>query len=183
MALISEEYLRLNTEKHAASAAFGTSGEKWAKQVISLALQTGAKTVLDYGCGKGTLKTKVDRFVFSGIGGAARERPFEVLEYDPAIPGKEEKPEHADAVVCTDVLEHIEPECLDAVLDDIRDIARDAVLLVVGTHPANKTLPDGRNAHLIVEPLDWWMPKFEERWNIEATAERQGHFSVFGMRK
>jgi hypothetical protein len=77
-------------------------------------------------------------------------------EYDPAIPGKDERPEFADLVVCTDVLEHIEPERIGAVLAHLRGLARKAIWCVISTKPSNKTLPDGRNAHILIRPESWW---------------------------
>ena len=47
---------------------------------------------------------------------------FEIKEYDPAIPGKDSLPEPADIVVCSDVLEHIEPNYLLNVLVDFNAI-------------------------------------------------------------
>ena len=73
-------------------------------------------------------------------------------------------------------MEHIEPECLDAVLDHIRDLSRTVTLLGVSMQEAAKTLPDGRNAHLIVEGPDFWFPKIEKRWKshgVNGTAHEE----------
>ncbi len=82
-----------------------------------------AQSVLDYGCGKGTLAEAVS---------------FEIREYDPAIAGKDENPLPADLVICTDALEHIEPEYLDAVLVHIASLTRMAAFFVVHTGRAQK---------------------------------------------
>jgi hypothetical protein len=82
-----------------------------------------------------------------------------VFSYDPAVEGIDEEPDPADLVVCTDVLEHIEPDCLDDVLADISRCTLKVAMLTVCTVPAAKHLPDGRNAHLIVENSRWWMRK------------------------
>ncbi len=170
--LISEPYRALNAELHARNPAYGISGGKWAAKVHRLALEYEATTVLDYGCGRGTLGTALRQMV---------QKPFCVFaEYDPAIEGKDAPPSRADFVVCGDVLEHIEPDCLYAVLDDIRDLARKVVLLIVATRPAQKTLADGRNAHLIVEPSEWWFPKLASRWRIKEFQDRGGHFVCLG---
>jgi 2-polyprenyl-3-methyl-5-hydroxy-6-metoxy-1,4-benzoquinol methylase len=174
MMLISDEYRRLNAEKHAQSPTYGMSGAKMAPAADRLARETGAKTVLDYGCGKGAFKEAISRL---------NKRPYAVLEYDPAILGKEGKPIRADIVVCGDVLEHIEPECIDAVLDDIRNIARIAVLLAIATTPAAKHLSDGRNTHLIVEPAEWWLPKLAARWAIRRFHDLGGELYMIGERK
>lgn len=173
--LITPEYRELNTELHARSSNYGTSGHKWADKVLNLAGQVEAKTVLDYGCGRGTL-LKALRDKYGNL-------PFDFIEYDPAIPEKSEKPVRADLVVCGDVLEHIEPDCLYAVLDDIRSIARLAVFLVVSTVPAAKHLADGRNAHLIVEPIEWWLPKLMLRWRVALLRDIGGEFLMVGAPK
>ena len=93
--LITPEYRALNAELHARVPAYGTGGHKWASTIREIVQRTGAKSVLDYGCGKGTLR-KV-------------RRPIRVHEYDPAIPAKANLPASAGVVVCTDVMEHVEP--------------------------------------------------------------------------
>jgi 2-polyprenyl-3-methyl-5-hydroxy-6-metoxy-1,4-benzoquinol methylase len=101
-----------------------------------------------------------------------------VREYDPAIAGKEASPAPADLVVCTDVLEHVEPELLDHVLDHLQGLARRLLFLVVATRSAKKTLEDGRNAHLIVEPDAWWRDTLERRLSIVHWRSLEGRFSV-----
>lgn len=140
--LITEEYRKLNEELHATNDGYGRSGHKWADLVRQLIASTNANTVLDYGCGKKTLEQALG---------------FEIANYDPAVPGLDATPEPADVVACTDVLEHIEEECLDEVLLDLQRCTKEIVLLVVATRPAKKTLADGRNAHLIQKPINWWL--------------------------
>jgi hypothetical protein len=95
---------------------------------------------------------------------ALRERFFLVTEYDPAIVGKDTPPSPADLVASTDVLEHIEPESLDEVLAHIASLARVGVFLVISCRRAVARLPDGRNAHLIVESPEWWRDKLARHW-------------------
>lgn len=141
--------------------------------VDQAARDLGAATVLDYGAGRGTLGTTLAQ-QFTPL-------PYTFLEYDPAVEGRELKPTRADLVVCTDVLEHIEPDCLYSVLDDIGNIARMAVFLEVATRPAQKTLADGRNAHLIIESSDWWLKKILYRWKLQMFKEYLGWFLCVGV--
>ena len=76
------------------------------------------------------------------------------------------------------MLEHIEPECLDAVLDDLRRVTRKAGLFEVSTVLGGTHLPDGRDAHLIVEPLEWWRPKIEARFRVEHVECLPGRFAM-----
>lgn len=148
--LITTEYLSLNRQLHE-NEHYGTGGYRRVPDVMALALKVDAKTILDYGCGKSTLKKSLT---------------MPVREYDPAIPGKDSPPMPADMVVCTDVLEHVEPECLEEVIRDIRRLSLKATYVVVHTTPAQKTLADGRNAHLIQEKEDWWAERLGRYFDI-----------------
>jgi len=145
--VISPDYLDLNKQLHRDNLAYGIGGEKHAPTVLKLVETMKTRSVLDYGCGKGYL---------------AKAIPFPIWEYDPAMPGKDEPPRPADLVVCTDVLEHIEPEHLWAVLDDLRRCTLKVGYFVIYTEPAQKTLADGRNAHLIQKPRAWWQKRLEK---------------------
>lgn len=146
-ALITPRYREEQRILHAAPRGYGGKGNKWAEVVLDVAQHFGATSILDYGCGQGSLAA-VLRARASDI--------YRIDEYDPAIKGKEGLPSFADLVVSTDVIEHIEPECLDAVLTHIRMLARKVVFMVIATRPSGKTLSDGRNAHLIIESPQWW---------------------------
>lgn len=146
MILITEDYLRLNADLHESNAAYGTSGSKHATDVLWVYANIGAESILDYGAGKGLLRKSLPA-------------SLDVREYDPAIPRIAMRPGKADLVTCTDVLEHIEPECLTEVLEDINSLAAKGVFLSVSCRPAKKFLADGRNAHLIVERPMWWLGK------------------------
>lgn len=139
--LISAEYQRLNQKLHNDNLAYGIGGGKHAETVIKLADSIKTRSVMDYGCGKSFL---------------AKAIPWPIWEYDPAIPGKTESPRPADLVVCTDVLEHIEPDKLDFVLGDLARCVLKVGYFTIHTGPSQKTLADGRNAHLIQAPESWW---------------------------
>lgn len=149
--VITPEYREMNRHLHKTRPSYGKSGHKWAHVARKLVREYGSKDVLDYGCGKGTLCKAMDH---------------RIREYDPAIPGKDKTPTPADIVVCTDVLEHIEPELLDNVLRDLRRLTNRAALFVVATRAAKKSLPDGRNAHLIQESDFYWKNRISEYFNI-----------------
>jgi 2-polyprenyl-3-methyl-5-hydroxy-6-metoxy-1,4-benzoquinol methylase len=161
--LISETYRDLNEELHDTNASYGTSGKRHAETVAELANMLKSTNVLDYGCGKGTLNDALG---------------FRIKEYDPCIEGKDDEPDLADLVVCTDVLEHVEPDCIDDVLNHIEELALQAVFLTVATQPAKKFLSDGRNAHICLEQADWWLPKLMKRWKLVTFQDSGGEFQV-----
>lgn len=149
MTLITEEYRRMNAALHESRADYGTSLSKWVPHIAKIV--KAGDSVLNYGCGKSFLRA---------------DFASNVVNYDPAIPGYDALPQPADVVICTEVLEHVEPDCLDAVLDHLQSLTKRVAFLVIPTMPAKKFLADGRNAHLIQQKYDWWLPKFHSRFFI-----------------
>jgi len=171
--LISENYRALNEQLHRENIYYGVNGRKHAETVLKLAQQLKSVSefvsVLDYGCGKGTL---------------AQAIPFPIQEYDPAVPGKTESPRPADLVVCTDVLEHIEPAHIDSVLNDIARCVKHVGFFVISTRLAQKTLPDGRNTHILVKGQNWWAKKLAKHFTVGKITEKNTElFVVVGPKK
>lgn len=154
--LISDAYREQNAVLHQTMPAYGLGGAKWASVVRSISKVDD--TILDYGCGKGAL--------------AKALFPRQVMEYDPAIPGKDQA-EPATLVVCTDVLEHIEPDELDSVIEHLFGLTKERLFVCISTVPAKKTLPDGRNAHLSTWPASWWREKLEARFHFDSWEEKK----------
>jgi len=152
--MISEEY-RKEQERLHLNPEYGVASVSFAPIVSEMINNIGITEVLDYGAGKGRL------------GKSLRVSPdVEVRHYDPAIPEWSDVPDSAQLVCCIDVLEHVEPDQLDAVLDDLQRCTEFFGFFSIHTGPAVKTLSDGRNAHLIQEPSSWWLPKIQERFNL-----------------
>lgn len=164
--LISSEYTRLNKLLHDTNAGYGTSGQRFAEfvKVVSDRLET--KDILDYGAGKKTMEKALG---------------FPIQNYDPAVPGLDALPSSADIVVCTEVMEHIEPDCLEPVLNHISSLAKRAVFFSIADCEASKKLPDGRNAHLIIEDMDWWLPRLEQYFHLGRTFDVEGGFVFIGQ--
>lgn len=170
---ISEGYRKLIAAQHKGSK-WGADGAKHAGAAAAYYRELGGSTFLDYGCGEGRL-----RLALSAI-----EQPIRVLEYDPGMDGKAGLPKPVDFVACTDVLEHVEPDKLPAVLDHLFRIAELGAYLVIATRPANAILGDGRNAHLIVKPAAWWIDKLKASgWTIGQVQEREGRDVTLWLKK
>lgn len=164
--LASEDYRNTLRDMHS-RAPWGNKGFKYSHEVRDFCadLFGGGDIaraewfdILDYGCGLGTF--------------AEMNADLDVRSYDPGIPGKDAMPAPAAVVVCTDVLEHIEPELIYNVLRHIAELARVGIFLHIATKPAKRFLPDGRNAHLIVEGVDYWTAKLStisDRFKIRDT--------------
>lgn len=129
----------------------GYSIRQYVDDIDALVRKTGAKTILDYGCGKGRQYADLKLHEFWKVAPTL---------YDPAVfPEKPEGTFHG--VVCTDVLEHVPEEDLEEVLREIFAYAERFAFLSICTRKAKKTLPDGRNAHLTVKPEEWWLSLIE----------------------
>ena len=146
--LISPAYRALLNRAHK-EIVWAGSGHKQADAVAQFATEIGAKAILDYGSGQGLLCKAL----------AAANPPRRVINYDPGLPGSVGLPKITHLVVCSDVLEHIEPDKLDNVLQHLHSLAAIGAYFVIATRPANKSLPDGRNMHLLIKPPEWWLEK------------------------
>jgi hypothetical protein len=116
----------------------------------------GATTLLDYGCGKGAQYTDLRVHERWGI-------PFPAL-YDPGVPELSVLPEgRFDAVICTDVMEHVIEENVDETIDAVTSRATKFAYFCIFTEPSRKFLPDGRNCHVTVHPPGWWLERIATR--------------------
>lgn len=155
MQTITEKYAELNKELHASRPDYGCKSSRHGKTVCSISHQYDAESILDYGCGKGDLV----KFLRANTN-------CRVVGYDPGHPKFcEVQAKPCDILTCTDVLEHIEPDCLSSVLDDMYANCNKAMYIHVATRlDSSKLLPDGTNPHKIVEPIEWWMEKFKDHF-------------------
>lgn len=154
--IITHEYKDQLVQLHQEKPNWGTTGRDYAPMVSRIVTDFMPKNILDYGCGKQTLSRALTQ--------------YRIIGYDPGIPGMDAPPNPADLVVCTDVLEHVEPDCLDDVLDDLQRVTRLIIFIQVATVKAIEILPDGRNVHLIVEDNRWWMNRIWDRFNLVSCA-------------
>lgn len=135
------------------------------KYLDSIIEEFQPNNILDFGCGTGALiRTLKDLYPAIDIQG-----------YDP---GNEKfsdifKDKKFDLVISTDVLEHIEPEYIDQTLNFLKSKSNKFYHLIA-LSPSRVILPDGRNAHLILETPAWWRSKFE-KLNYKIVFERHMH--------
>jgi hypothetical protein len=144
----------------------GRSLPKEAPRIKRLIKLSGARTILDYGCGKGRqylplrITDEEERTEYPDI------RSYwgvnEIRCYDPgyapftSLPGGK-----FDGVVCTDVLEHCPEEDIAWILDELFGFADKFVYANVACFPARKRLPSGGNAHCTIKPVRWWEEQLE----------------------
>ena len=178
--MLSEDYRQQLQEKHASDGTWGNTSLMHYDTILQLIDRHNIKSVLDYGCGKGMIG---QRFREEQKQSGNKYASVQFFEYDPGIPGKDDMSTKGELLINTDVLEHIEPEYLDQVLSDMAARAQKVAFLVISCVPALHHLPDGRNAHLIIQPADWWIAKLGQYFKITIAQPVGGDLYVVADRK
>lgn len=129
-------------------------------KIKALVDQTGARTLLDYGSGKGmqyraqNLKLRGGEIIpsiqsYLGVDS--------IICYDPGVAEFQTFPQDQfDGVISTDVLEHCPEPDLPWILEEMIGAARKFIFANIANYPAAKTLPNGENAHCTVQSAEWW---------------------------
>jgi hypothetical protein len=164
---ISPAYLEQQKALHL-DPDYGVASVAFAPLVKEVMGAFKARSISDYGAGKQNLLKALNNLGVSGFG---------YFPYDPAFPEYGE-PRPADLVCCIDVLEHIEPEFVEAVIAELHGITPKVGMFSIATMPAKKVLADGRNAHLIQRPSSWWLPRLCEHFEIGRLQRSQEGFWV-----
>ena len=163
MSLVPDSEISLNKSLHETDANFGNREDaagfasRLTLAIRKLASLDVCDSVLDYGTGKGAL---VERL--------RSELPSDILVdgYDPAVSKWSSRPskDKYGLVCCFDVLEHIEPVSIESVVSDICSYTDTICYSVVDLQPAVKQIADGRNAHILLAPPDWWIALFSRHF-------------------
>ncbi len=131
-------------------------------------------TLIDFGCGTGRATQKLIAAGFDATGVDIASNAV-----DTGIPFEQaclwEKSFKAKWAYCCDVMEHIPPEYVDAVLDNMDT---ENCYLHVHLHPDKFGKRVGEVLHLTIQPHDWWLEKISKRWNI-VDHSTDGHTSLF----
>lgn len=140
--------------------------------------------VLDFGCGTGRASLGLSRagldvlcidFADNCRDEEAMNLPF--LQWDLTRP----MPPHAHYGICTDVMEHIPPEDVDAVIDNITAAAYN-VFFQISTVPDVMGAMIGQDLHLTVKPHGWWLETLS-RFGTVTWHQDAGEASMFVVRK
>lgn len=167
--LISDEYQAQQQHLHE-TTEYGTMAQHYGPLVSQICEKLEITHLLDYGCGRRMGLTKT----------LSVKHKLTYQGYDPGA-GLEElatPPIPAQMVCCIDVLEHIEPPYLEGVLDHLAELTEIIAFVTIHTGPAIKTLPDGRNAHLTQQPIEWWLPKLWGRFDLQ-TVQKVGDHNYY----
>lgn len=158
MSLISENYRSQQQTLHEVGN-YGVMGGMYAPIVAKIINKLEVTHLLDYGCGSNLSLSK-------GLVGKVNYA-FKYQAYDPCVDKYASPPVPAELVCCVDVLEHIEEDSIDEVLDHLQSLTEAVGFFTFDTGPALKELPDGRNAHILQRPMEWWLAKICERFELQ----------------
>ena len=155
--LVTDEYRELLAWEHENTP--GKWGHTASMYISDILIHSEGRTHwLDYGAGHGGLQIAIK---------AKCPNRFIITEYEPSRTD-EMIPIPHEYVVCIDVLEHVEPELIENVLDDLKRVTIDKGYFTISCRTAKKILRDGRNAHLIVKGPYWWIPRLSNRFIIDS---------------
>ncbi len=153
---ITKEYRNEMARRHRERTSWGNSAKNYGgADVLGLVDRfPNIKTILDFGCGKGTMKQYVEARTW--------RKDLRWTEYDPGIPGKDTPPQKRfDMVLSCDVLEHIEPEELPNTLVQLADWTGTLSYHNIACTPTGRAFGpgpfEGRDIHMCVEQPDWWL--------------------------
>lgn len=156
----TESYKALQQSLHG-KGGYGVSGQQYIPTIFhtisQLAKRLGAVDVLDYGSSTGSTMKAVKEHLWL-------PPTVEDYCYDPFVEEFSAEPAPADFVICTDVLEHVEPECTHAVLDHLASLTKRIIFLSISMAPAGKVLDDGRNAHINIRTSEFWIREITRRF-------------------
>jgi hypothetical protein len=144
--LISDEYKELLQRTHQSIEWGAATHFRHELELKALMSRTGSKTILDWGSGREALRQTVER----------NQEGWKVYSYDPGR-NLMELPEKVDVVVSCDVLEHVEPVYLIPTVETMFKIAQKGMYHVIACRHAKVVLADGSPAHLVVQPIEWWL--------------------------
>jgi hypothetical protein len=138
----------------------GKSLPPQAHHIRRLIEQHGARSILDYGSGKGSQYLPLPFTDASG-----RTYPdiktywggVDVRCYDPGFKRYSQLPAgRFDGVIATDVLEHCPEEDMEWIVLEMFQYANRFVFANVACYAADRILPNGANAHCTIRPPKWW---------------------------
>ncbi len=127
------------------------------KLAVPIIQKLKPRFVVDFGCGRNDLVRDLRRLGVDGLGvdfafpDADLVRPMHKTALHAGV---------ADVVTSFDALEHLLPEDVDAVLAEMRRVAkpRGHCVFSICTRPS-KTTVAGEGLHPTVRPLDWWLDR------------------------
>ena len=137
-------------------------GEGFASEFVRLAQITKETSVIDFGCGTGRGGKAIHEL--TGCSVVLTDFADNCLDEDTKLPFvvsdlAEPMGLRADVGYCTDVMEHIPPDQVHDVIENIMECV-DRCFFKIAMFPDNMGALIGQPLHLSVFPLQWWVSMF-----------------------
>jgi SAM-dependent methyltransferase len=145
-------------------------GEKLVGKFLTWAKWSKGDDLIDCGCGTGRASKRLAdhglRVTMMDIAPQAKDGSIDL----PFIEGclwESFTDAKYDWVYCCDVLEHIPTDRVDGVLDNLAAMTTYGAFLQIALWPEAFGRHVGEVLHLTVQPVEWWMEKIAQRWEIQ----------------
>ena len=128
-------------------------------QAIKAAQEFSSITsILDHGTGQGGLIETLNQH---------KALKIVAKGYDPCVPEFSDLPASKFNIVTSiDVLEHLGIDYIGSTLNEIVNLTENFFFFCIDLIPASKKLKDGRNAHTLIAPPDWWLQQIKNKFKI-----------------
>lgn len=162
-------------------------GEFLAEDFLSIASPPSGSTVIDFGAGTGRGAYKLSRKglkvqMLDFASNCLDEKVKKAVDGDRLSFSEHDLlnpvPVTADYGYCTDVMEHIHPNNVDEVLDNILSAAKKVFFQISLEDDACGKLID-EHLHLTVRPMEWWSRKMRQHGAFVYYSDKRGENAVF----
>lgn len=166
---MDNSFIEASKQLHKDSKEFGASSEysdpKSMKYLLTIPAAVKATqkvcpigSLLDHGTGQGGLITTLEK---------DKDLEINAHGYDPGVPRFSKKPTPKyDIVTSIDVLEHIGRPYIYSTLQEISSLTEKFFFFCIDLLPASKRVSDGRNAHFLIAPSEWWIHQIKNEFKI-----------------
>lgn len=146
-------------------------GQTLVPTFLERALWKSGDTLVDLGCGPGRAglelsKAGLNVTLLDITKKAVDSEHFGALPFIEACLWEIDGPSSWDWLFCCDVLEHIPPEHVDKVLDNMQVMTAKGAFMNIALWQEHWGSKIGETLHLSIESPHWWAGKVEQRWPI-----------------
>ena len=159
----ASKQLHADNKKYGAASEYSTPNTLKFRLTIPQAIKaaqefSSIRSILDHGTGKGGLIQAINQH---------EELNIIAEGYDPCVTEFASMPSSKFNVVTSiDVLEHIGIDYISSTLSEIANLTENFFFFCIDLIPASKRLKDGRNAHTLIAPSDWWLQQIKNKFKI-----------------
>ena len=155
--------LHNDNKKYRAASEYSDPKSMKCRLTIPIAIKAAQnicplQSLLDHGTGQGGLISTLTQ---------DKSLKINAQGYDPGVPAFSKIPRSKyDIVTSIDVLEHIGKPFIHSTLQEIANMTEKFFFFCIDLLPASKKMTDGRNAHFLIAPTEWWIHQIKNEFKI-----------------